>query len=172
MRLPGEPRLQIMPDSLFVNGPSANGFDTGAFVSSQPGWLKDYREIIGDADRSGAEIVNIVATNFSISPRALLVLLEYQTGALSQPVPPAGDYPLGHVDENAKGLYLQLVCGGEHAECRLLRLADRQPDPAGAPGLQRRTPGSLADRRHGGIPVLFFPGLPGRRMRVPPGRMA
>ena len=104
--------LQIMPDSLFVDGPSANGFDTGAFVSSHPGWLKDYREDIGDANRSAAEIINIVATNFSISPRALLVLLEYQTGALSQPGPPSGDYPLGHVDENAAGLYRQLVYAG------------------------------------------------------------
>ncbi len=104
--------LQIMPNSLFVNGPSVNGFDTRAFVSSQPGWLKDYREDVGDANRSAAEIINIVATNFSISPRALLVLLEYQTGALSQPGPPSGDYPLGHVDENAAGLYQQLVYAG------------------------------------------------------------
>ena len=102
-------RIQIMPDSLFVNGPSANGFDTGGFISSQPGWLKDFRQTIGEADRTAAELVNIVATNFSISPRALLALLEYQTGALSQPVPPAGDYPLGFVADNAKGLYLQLV---------------------------------------------------------------
>jgi hypothetical protein len=104
--------LQIMQNSLFVNGPSVNGFDTRAFVSSQPGWLKDYREDVGDANRSAAEIINIVATNFSISPRALLVLLEYQTGALSQPGPPSGDSPLGHVDENAAGLYQQLVYAG------------------------------------------------------------
>ena len=102
-------RLQIMPDSLFVDGPSVNGFDTGAFVSSQPGWLKNYREDIGDTNHSAAEIVDIVATNFSISPRALLILLEFQTGALSQPSPPSGDYPLGYVDENAAGLYRQLV---------------------------------------------------------------
>jgi murein DD-endopeptidase MepM/ murein hydrolase activator NlpD len=101
--------IQIMPDSLFVDGPSVNGFDTEEFVSSQPGWLKDYREDIGGVERSGAGLVDIVATNFSISPRALLVLLEYQTGALSQPVPPLGDYPLGHIDANATGLYRQLV---------------------------------------------------------------
>ena len=101
--------LQIMPDSLFVDGPSVNGFDTRAFVSSQPGWLKDYREIVGDTSRPAVELIEIVATNFSLSPRALLALLEYQTGALSQPVPPSGDYLLGHVDQNAAGLYLQLV---------------------------------------------------------------
>jgi LasA protease len=102
-------QIQIMPDSLFVNGPSVNGFDTGTFVFSQPGWLEDYRETIGNATLSGVQTVNIVSTNFSISPRTLLALLEYQTGALSQSVPPPGDYPLGHIDENAAGLYKQLV---------------------------------------------------------------
>src|SRR5512140_1792533 len=34
--------FQIIPDSQFVNGPSAIGFDTKAFVASHPGWLKDY----------------------------------------------------------------------------------------------------------------------------------
>ena len=102
-------RIQIIPDSLFVNGPAASGFDSGAFVSSHPGWLKDYRQTIGDADRSAAELIDIVATNFSISPRILLVLLEYQAGGLSQPVPPAGDYPLGIISDSARGLYLQLV---------------------------------------------------------------
>jgi len=35
--------------------------------------------------------------------------LEYQTGALSQPVAPTGDYPLGNVDYNYAGFYLQLI---------------------------------------------------------------
>jgi murein DD-endopeptidase MepM/ murein hydrolase activator NlpD len=39
----------------------------------------------------------------------LLALLEYQTGALSQAVAPSGSYPLGHVDYNYAGLYLQLL---------------------------------------------------------------
>ena len=101
--------LQILPDSLFVDGPSVNGFDTWAFVASQPGWLKDYNEVVGNTNRPAVDLVNTVATNFSISPRILLVLLEYQAGALSQPLPPAGDYLLGHIDPNAAGLYLQLV---------------------------------------------------------------
>jgi LasA protease len=102
-------QIQIMPDSLFVNGPSVNGFDIETFVSSHPGWLEEYRETIGEATLSGVQTVNIVSTNFSISPRTLLALLEYQAGALSQPVPPPGDYPLGYVNENAAGLYKQLV---------------------------------------------------------------
>ena len=101
--------FQILPDSQFVNGPAAVGFDTGAFVASHPGWLKDFRAYAGDANHSGAEIVDIVATDYSISPRVLLAILEYQTGALSQPVPPSGNYPLGDVDYTAAGLYLQLI---------------------------------------------------------------
>jgi hypothetical protein len=101
--------LQILPDSQFINGPSATSFDTAAFVSSHPGWLKDYRTYAAGANHSGAEIVDMVALDYSISPRVLLALLEYQTDALSQPVRPTGDYPLGNVDYNYSGLYLQLI---------------------------------------------------------------
>jgi LasA protease len=54
-------------------------------------------------------MVDYVATNFSISPRDLLALLEYQTGALSDPTMPATSYALGQVDYNYAGIYLQLV---------------------------------------------------------------
>ena len=101
--------LQIVPDSQYINGPSAIGFDTGAFVSSHPGWLKDYRAYAAEDNHSGAEIVDIVATNYSISPRYLLAILEYQTGALSQAVPPSGSYPLGEINYYYAGLYMQLV---------------------------------------------------------------
>ncbi len=100
---------QILPDSLYVNGPSAVGFDTAAFVASRPGWLKDYREFSGDRYRTGAEIVDRVAQYYSISPRFLLALLEYQLGALSLPEKPAGRYPLGYEDFNYPGVYLQLI---------------------------------------------------------------
>lgn len=99
----------ILPDSLFVNGPSSVGFDAEAFVDSQPGWFKDYRTYAGGAERSGAGVVNLVATNYSVSPRLLLAILEYQTGALSQPLPPSGRYPLGYVNTYYPGLYLQLI---------------------------------------------------------------
>jgi LasA protease len=101
--------LQILPDSLFVNGPASDSFDTGAFVSNHPGWLKDYQAYAAEANHTGAEIVDIVATNYSISPRFLLAVLEYQTGALSQPVPPSGNYPLGIINYYYAGLYMQLV---------------------------------------------------------------
>ncbi|HJW89923.1 MAG TPA: hypothetical protein VJ436_04705 [Anaerolineales bacterium] len=102
---------QIIPDSLFIYGPAQVGFDTAAFVSEQPGWLKAYIGFASGANRSGAGIVDLVARNFSLSPRLLLALLEYQAGALSQPeLPPEVEtYPLGNVDRKHQGLYLQLV---------------------------------------------------------------
>jgi hypothetical protein len=98
-----------LPDSLFVNGPAVIGFDTAAFVSSHNGWLKDYHAYAGGKNRSGAEIVDYVALNFSISPRLLLAILEYQTGALSRPDPPTTLFPLGYWDFSHIGIYLQLV---------------------------------------------------------------
>jgi LasA protease len=103
------PPFQILPDSLYINGPAAVSFDILGFVANHPGWLKDYRAYAAEANHSGAEIVSLVATNYSIDPRVLLAVLEYQTGALSQPVPPGGDYPLGENDYTHAGLYMQLI---------------------------------------------------------------
>ncbi|MGE5123218.1 MAG: LysM peptidoglycan-binding domain-containing protein [Acidobacteriaceae bacterium] len=104
-------QYQIIPDSLFVNGPAQAGFDTSAFVAGQPGWLKGYTEYAFDGNRSGAEIIDYVAKNFSVSPRLFLALLEYQDGALSIPTMPEGikPYLLGYHDWQHVGLYMQLV---------------------------------------------------------------
>ena len=101
---------QIIPDSLFVDGPSAVGFDAVAFVDQQPGWLKNHVETIGGSNRRGGEIVNIVAMNYSISPRLLLALAEYETGALTSPTPadPGDPYPFGIRDYHYAGFYGQL----------------------------------------------------------------
>jgi LasA protease len=102
--------FQIIPDDAFVNGPGVIGFDTQAFVNGFPGWLKDYRIYAGDAWRSGPEIIDTVASDFSISPRLLLALVEYQAqGLTSKTISVDHDYPLGYEDEYHQGLYLQLV---------------------------------------------------------------
>jgi len=75
-----------------------------------PGWLKDDKEWAGNQWRTGGEYINYVAYNFSISPRLLLAILEYQLHALTQPAPgDFGNYPLGYQDASHVGLYLQLV---------------------------------------------------------------
>jgi murein DD-endopeptidase MepM/ murein hydrolase activator NlpD len=99
----------ILPDHAFVNSPTAIGFNSAAFIASHEGWLKDYREYAGDEWRDGASIVEYVSTNFSVNPRLLLALLEYQSGALSDPVQPETLYVLGYRDRNHDSVYLQLV---------------------------------------------------------------
>ena len=102
---------KILPDAAFVNGPAGIGFNTSAFVAEHPGWLNSYRAYTGGATgawRSGAEIVDYVAMNYSVSPRLLLAILEYQTGALSQPQLPA-NFMLGFQTLYYGTPYLQLV---------------------------------------------------------------
>jgi murein DD-endopeptidase MepM/ murein hydrolase activator NlpD len=106
---------QIIPDSLFVNGPTQVGFDTANFIADKPGWLKDYSEYAADANRSAADIIDYTARYYSVSPRLLLALLEYQAGALSQPSLPDNDqgystldYPLGYQVWDHKRLFMQL----------------------------------------------------------------
>jgi LasA protease len=102
---------EIIPDSLFINGPAQVGFDTVAFVNTQPGWFKDYSFFTGESRHSGGELVAQLATDWSISPRLLLALIEFQTGALSQPQAPDWDdgYSLGFTDPLSPGLYRQLL---------------------------------------------------------------
>lgn len=137
--------FQILPDSLFVNGPEQVDFDTQAFVDAHPGWLRDYRDYVAWDTRTGAEIVDYVALNFSVSPRLLLALLEYQAGALTQASPPQHldeRYLLGHESIHHRGLYLQLIWaanelnhgyyswrGGGLITLELLDGTIEQPDP-------------------------------------------
>lgn len=102
---------RIIPDSHFINGPIQVGFDTSAFVAEHPGWLRDYSDYVSGAGRSGAEIVDLVAHYYSVSPRLLLALLEYQSAALSQPEPSSAalEYPMGYQHWSRKRLYLQLT---------------------------------------------------------------
>ncbi len=101
--------FQIIPDHAFVNGPTTIGFNTSAFVESQPGWLKSYRVYASGKWRNGAEMVDFVATNYSINPRLLLAILEYQGGALTQPEPPVKKNLLGFTRTYWESPYLQLV---------------------------------------------------------------
>ena len=147
---------QIIPDSLFINGPAQVDFNTTAFVRGTAGWLKNYKAYVSGQTRSGAEIVDLVALNYSLSPRLLLALLEYQAGALSDPQEPKDEYLLGLKKKDREMLYLQLLDAANllnngyyvwrSGELTELELEDGS--------LER--PGSLAERRHGWIAGLFF----------------
>ena len=70
--------FQIIPDSLYINGPAQIGFDTKSFVNAHPGWLKNYTSLAGGEVRRGADLIDYVSLEYSISPRLLLALAEYQ----------------------------------------------------------------------------------------------
>jgi murein DD-endopeptidase MepM/ murein hydrolase activator NlpD len=101
--------FQIIPDHAFVYGPTLIGFNTSAYLESQPGWLKSYRVYASGKWRTGAEMVDFVAINYSVSPRLLLALLEYQGGALTQPERPVKKNILGFTRTYWENPYLQLV---------------------------------------------------------------
>lgn len=143
---------QSIPDHAFVNGPAQIGFSTSAFVAGTSGWLKYYRVYAGERMRTGAEAVDYIAQNYSVSPQLLLALLEYQTGALTQPQMPPGNYMLGFRRVNYESPYLQLIIAantlnngyynwrsGKLTELELLDETLFRPDPwqnAGSVALQ------------------------------------
>ncbi len=113
--LTGSP-FHILPDSEVVNGPGAVGFDTQEEITSHPGFLAALSDYANDHQRPAWEVVDIVATEYSIHPRLLLTLLEAGTGAMTRPEPSSGEdltYPLGYPNERYRGLYRQLLWAAE-----------------------------------------------------------
>lgn len=104
------PSFKIIPDSEEVYGPSTLGFDVAAFVQSKGGYLASYREVVDGRDQSGAEIVLLLAQEYSVNPRLLLSILEYQSRWVTGADPGAfrRDYPIVYL-QGRSGLYLQLT---------------------------------------------------------------
>jgi LasA protease len=112
--------FKILPDSEFVYGPGSVGFNLEAFIQAYGGYLAHYsQEIPGiymdgssqPRTLTGAEVIQTVAQRYSIDPRLLLALLEYQSGWVrkSQPGSNSLPYPLGDVTPGREGLYLQIT---------------------------------------------------------------
>jgi murein DD-endopeptidase MepM/ murein hydrolase activator NlpD len=76
---------QIIADAHFVNGPALVDFRTQAFIWQHQGWLRNYEAWAFNGTRTAGEIVDYVAVNYSISPKLLLALLEYQAGCFTEP---------------------------------------------------------------------------------------
>ncbi len=113
------PDLKLIPDSELVYGPGTVGFNLQGFVESQHGYLAAYVEdvpgellddLVEVTPLSGSEIVRIVSQRYSVNPRLLLALLEYQSGWVTNPHPNAATlvYPLRQVEVGREGLFRQL----------------------------------------------------------------
>ena len=103
------PSFKIIPDSEAVYGPGVIGFDTLSFVAGYPeGYLKKYSEMVDGIPVGGAALIHRAAESYSVNPRLLLALLEYQSGWLTQPDPTEKLYPFGRAEGGTEGLYRQL----------------------------------------------------------------
>ena len=100
----------VMPDSEVVFSPSSARFDMAGFVNGTNGHLKNYVEQLGSGNKTGAQIVEQVALENSISPYLLLAILEYKSHwVYGEPTNLAElQYPMGKVDYEYRGLYDQL----------------------------------------------------------------
>jgi LasA protease len=110
------PDFKVLPDSELVYGPGSAEFDVGSFVHAQGGYLSTYKEDVEGRQMSGVKIVERVARDFSVSPRLLLAVLEYQSGWVTQASPDEEtlEYPLGWEDEVRPGLYRQLAWAADN----------------------------------------------------------
>jgi LasA protease len=113
---PVGPAEIMYPDSEIVYSASASGFDVGDFATEAGGYLSTYGEYIqGDIWLSGVQIVERIAEGYSLNPRLLLLLLEYQNNwVYGTPSRNGIAYPLGHIDSERRGLYQQLIWGAQH----------------------------------------------------------
>jgi LasA protease len=103
------PSFKIIPDSELVYGPASALFDVDAFINDKAGYLAGYAQEVDGELLTAAQIVTLVAENYSVNPRLLLALLEYRSGWVSRPDASVSDYPLGFVDGFHTGLYRQLT---------------------------------------------------------------
>ena len=107
---PPGPSFKIIPDSDLVNGPAGINFDIYGDVANHAGYLLFYSEEVEGYNRSGAAIVDLVARRYSINPRLLLAVLEYQSGWLRNvsPRPETLVFPMGYSTYGWEGLFSQL----------------------------------------------------------------
>ena len=99
--------FKIVPDSELVYGPPSALFDIESFIQEHNGYLAEYSQDVDGQSLSGAQVIQLVAQNYSINPRLLLALLEYRSGWVTNPTPANLEYPLGFNDSYYAGLYRQ-----------------------------------------------------------------
>jgi murein DD-endopeptidase MepM/ murein hydrolase activator NlpD len=103
--------FKIVPDSELVYGQLAQSFDIEEFVDRYDSYLSGYSEDVEGQTFTGPEVVLLVAHDYSVNPRLLVAILEYQSGwiTLANPDEEARITPIGIKDGWHNGLYLQLA---------------------------------------------------------------
>ncbi len=109
--LGGSP-FQIIPDSEFVYGPAQQAFDLRAYLAQQPGFLRGLSAFVNQKQRDAAGTIDYVARQYSLNPKLLIALMEWRSGALTDPAASAAARaaPFGPLpDRAAKDWYLQML---------------------------------------------------------------
>jgi LasA protease len=108
--------FKIIPDSELVYGPYAQNFVVNEFTSKYDSYLNHYSEEAEGQTLTGPEIVQMVAQDYSVNPRLLLAVLEYQSGWVTKANPSEDSriYPIGNIDNWRVGLYLQLAWAADN----------------------------------------------------------
>ncbi len=99
----------LLPDSELVYGPGYANFDVAAVAAKGNGYLVSYREKVEGESLTGPQIIQLVAERYSVGPRVLLALLEYQgswvnSSSLTQN---QLNYPMAQIDQGRASLFLQ-----------------------------------------------------------------
>ncbi len=76
---------RVLAEAEYVYGPPLAGWSTAGFLSGRGGALGEFVEGAGSESLTGAQIVDRVAQEHSLSPKLLLALLELDTGAVDDP---------------------------------------------------------------------------------------
>ena len=100
--------FKIIPDSELVNGPYNAVIDLETLIE-QGGYLHHYEEEVSNRRFSGLEIVQRISQDYSVNPRLLLAILEYQSGWVTKPQSETDSSPFPVVnDPFREGLYKQM----------------------------------------------------------------
>ena len=106
--------FKIIPNSELIYGPASIEFDIDAFLENKNGYLSNYVQDVNGEYLSGAQIVMLIAQNYSVNPRLLVALIEYRSDWVTNPIPSNIDYPLGYVNDFYDGLYRQLAWAADN----------------------------------------------------------
>lgn len=111
LALPAEPvegpSFSILPDAGLVYDPSTAGLKIASVIPKDSA-LARYQELVDERLMTGVEILDKVSRDYSVNPRLLLAVLEYQAGWLTEEGVSTDEFPLLKDDPARKGLFRQL----------------------------------------------------------------
>jgi LasA protease len=107
--------FKIIPDAELVFSLTSASFDVTAFLTARDSYLIRVEDDVEGDTLSGPAIVMRVAQDYSVNPRLLLAVLEYQSSWVSRANPDSStvDYPVGLIPTK-KGLYKQLAWAADN----------------------------------------------------------